>query len=485
MTANKPTIAILDDDHSVRTVLQYAFARLKYNVLSTDQPSQLAQWVGDRNINVVITDILMPDMNGFDLIAQLKAINSELPIIAISALSTLSTALEAEKQKVFEYFPKPFDLNKLIDAVERAVNCPLKLSYDFASMYESNQLPLIGQSKAMQDLYRTIARLMCSDLTVMITGESGTGKELVAKILHDYGLRNNQKFVSMNMAVLSKEWIEKELFGYQSDWNKDLENDYEGCLKQAENGTLFLDEIGEMPLEIQSRLLSFLDETVLTTLHQSKQRIIAASRKNLSKLVKEGKFREDLYYRLNIVPLYLPPLRERKEDIPLLIQYFLKDTPDQITFSEKAMQYLQHYDWPGNVRELKNIITRLSVLYPNQLIHENFVQNILQDSLTVSQDAELYNLLPLSRLIENHLKRYFMENKGQPIDNLYEKIIAEVERPLIQLTLDEMDGNQMKTAMILGINRNTLRKKMKLFNLLEMNKKNKGISCVGKSIIGD
>ena len=483
MVIKKSTILILDDDTSIRTVLSQAFTRLEYNVMATTKIELGLDWVKKNKVDLVITDIMMPDINGFDVIDRIKSFNIDIPIIAISALSTLSTALEVERKNIFEYFPKPFDLNKLIATVQKALKSLKVNFYNFDGIIHEENLPLIGQSTAMQELYRMIARLIQSDLTVLITGESGTGKELVAKVLHNYGNRKNNSFITINLAILQDDDIENELLKYTPfilENKKEIDN-----LEKNYKGTIFLDEIGELSLSAQFHLLKFLEKNFCFSRNNSKTkkyRIIATSKNNLFELVKTGHFREDLFYCLNIAPLYLPPLRERTEDIPLLIQHFLKNDQNIINFSNETMDYFLTYSWPGNIRELKNIITRLLILYPYETIEVDFVKKILNDSSMIDKSFKLDSLKPLSKLIESHLNRYFIENKGQPISNLHEKIIMEVERPLIEMALVEAEGNQIKTASMLGINRNTLRKKMKMFNLLELSKKHKGSTCLEKSI---
>ncbi|MBH9969651.1 MULTISPECIES: sigma-54 dependent transcriptional regulator [unclassified Commensalibacter] len=483
MVIKKSTILILDDDTSIRTVLSQAFTRLEFNVMATTKVELGLDWVKKNKVDLVITDIMMPDINGFDVIDRIKSFNIDIPIIAISALSTLSTALEVKRKNIFEYFPKPFDLNKLIATVQKALKSLKVNFYNFDGIIHEENLPLIGQSTAMQELYRMIARLIQSDLTVLITGESGTGKELVAKVLHNYGNRKNNSFITINLAILQDDDIENELLKYTPfihENKKEIDN-----LEKNYKGTLFLDEIGELSLSAQFHLLKFLEKNFCFSMNNSNTknyRIIATSKNNLFELVKTGHFREDLFYCLNIAPLYLPPLRERTEDIPLLIQHFLKNDQNIINFSNETMDYFLTYSWPGNIRELKNIITRLLILYPYETIEVDFVKKILNDSSMIDKSFKLDRLKPLSKLIESHLNRYFIENKGQPISNLHEKIIMEVERPLIEMALVEAEGNQIKTASMLGINRNTLRKKMKMFNLLELSKKHKGSTCLEKSI---
>ncbi|MEM7652171.1 MAG: sigma 54-interacting transcriptional regulator, partial [Pseudomonadota bacterium] len=314
------TILIADDDRSIRTVLNQALGRLGHEVRATGNASTLWRWVEEGSGDLVITDVVMPDENGLDLIPRIKRIRPNLRVIVMSAQNTLLTAVKATERGAFEYMPKPFDLKELISVVERALTEP---SGDGQAGSDKNgaagsedQLPLIGRSTAMQEIYRILARLMATDLTVMITGESGTGKELVARALHDYGKRRSGPFVAVNMAAIPRDLIESELFGHEKGAFTGALTRATGRFEQASGGTLFLDEIGDMPPEAQTRLLRVLQEGEYTTIGgrtpiRSDVRIVAATHRDLQQLIRQGLFREDLYYRLNVVPIRLPPLRER------------------------------------------------------------------------------------------------------------------------------------------------------------------------------
>src|SRR6184192_1983970 len=323
------TILVADDDRAIRTVLNQALARLGHDVRLTGNAATLWRWVADGDGDLVITDVIMPDENGLDLIPRIKKVRPELRIIVMSAQSTLLTAVKATERGAFEYLPKPFDLRELVSVVERALSEPAPKNGAVSAEVdlEEGNLPLIGRSPAMQDIYRVLARLMGTDLTVMISGESGTGKELVARALHDYGKRRSGPFVAVNMAAIPRELIESELFGHEKGAFTGAQNRSTGRFEQAEGGTLFLDEIGDMPMEAQTRLLRVLQQGEYTTVGgrtpiKSDVRIIAATHRDLPRLIRQGLFREDLFFRLNVVPLRLPPLRERSEDVPDLIRHF-------------------------------------------------------------------------------------------------------------------------------------------------------------------
>ncbi len=323
----KGSILIADDDAAIRTVLNQALARAGYAPRATGNAATLWRWISQGEGDLVITDVLMPDENAFDLIPRVKKLRPDLPIIVMSAQNTFMTAITAAERGAYEYLPKPFDLNELVAVVGRALSeprrKPQRLSAD-----NNDGLPLIGRCPAMQDIYRVLARLTQTDLTVMITGESGTGKELVARALHEYGKRRNGPFVAINMAAIPRELIELELFGHEKGAFTGAQNRHVGRFEQAEGGTLFLDEIGDMPMEAQTRLLRVLQEGEYTTVGgrtpiRTNVRIIAATNRDLQQQIDQGLFREDLFYRLNVVPLRLPPLRERLEDIPDLVRHFL------------------------------------------------------------------------------------------------------------------------------------------------------------------
>lgn len=460
-------ILVADDDRSIRTVLDQALGRAGYEVRSTGNAATLWRWVADGDGDLVITDVVMPDENGLDLLLRIKAIRPELPIVVMSAQSTMLTAVKAAERGAYEYLPKPFDLNALLTVVDRALKKP-KDQILQPSAEAAEDLPLIGRSPPMQAIYRVLARLMGTDLTVMISGESGTGKELVARALHDYGRRRNGPFVAINMAAIPRELIESELFGHEKGAFTGANARYSGRFEQAERGTLFLDEIGDMPIEAQTRLLRVLQQGEYTTVGgrtpiKADVRIIAATNRDLRQQINQGLFREDLFYRLNVVPMRLPALRERPEDISDLVRHFLNQAQAQglpaKTLDGAAMQVLMRYRWPGNVRELENLIRRLAALYPQDTIGEDVIAHELADTAPDLGGGEAPNL---AGAVERHLGRYFAEHGAAlPPPGVYDRIVREVEKPLIVLTLAATRGNQIRAAQVLGVNRNTLRKKMR------------------------
>src|SRR5215207_2250165 len=468
------TILVADDDRAIRMVLNQALARLGHDVRMTGNAATLWRWVADGEGDLVITDVIMPDENGLDLLPRIKRVRPDLRVIVMSAQSTLLTAVKATDRGAFEYLPKPFDLRELVSVVERALSAPSSAPAAASSEDEEaeEQLPLIGRSPAMQEIYRAIARLMGTDLTVMITGESGTGKELVARALHDFGKRRSGPFVAINMAAIPRELIESELFGHEKGAFTGATARGVGRFEQAKGGTLFLDEIGDMPAEAQTRLLRVLQEGEYTAVGgrapiRVDVRIIAATHRDLSQLIRQGMFREDLFYRLNVAPIRLPPLRERSSDIPALVRHFAslaaREGLPLRTLDEPAMERLRRYRWPGNVRELENLVRRLAALYSQEVIGADVVDAELRESpAPAATPAEATAGEGLGAAVERHITDYFAAHRGAlPAAGLYDRVLREIERPLIVATLGATRGNQIKAAHLLGLNRNTLRKKIR------------------------
>ncbi|MSO73198.1 MAG: nitrogen regulation protein NR(I) [Rhodospirillaceae bacterium] len=466
---NAATVLIADDDNSIRTVLTQALGRAGYDVRTTGNAATLWRWVSDGIGDLVITDVIMPDENGLDLLPRIRKLRPDLRVIVMSAQNTLLTAVRAAERGAFEYLPKPFDLGELVAVVNRAL-ATKPSDRAPASDFGSERLPIVGRSPAMQDIYRAVARLMNTDLTVMITGESGTGKELVARALHDFGRRRSGPFVAVNMAAIPRELIESELFGHEKGSFTGALSRVSGRFEQAEGGTLFLDEIGDMPPEAQTRLLRVLQDGRYTSVGgrtpiKANARIVAATHRDLTQLIKVGMFREDLFYRLNVVPLRIPPLRRRLEDIPELVNHFLAQSASEGLPSKAlepaAMERLKNHRWPGNVRELENMMKRMVALYNEPVIGVDVVELEIAGAAS-AQFGEESQSATLSGTIERHLHDYFDGHNGAlPPRGLYDRVLRELERPLITLTLIATRGNQVKAADVLGLNRNTLRKKIR------------------------
>ena len=471
-------ILLADDDAAIRTVLNQALSRAGYDVRSTGHAATLWRWAAQGDGDLIITDVVMPDENAFDLLPRIKKVRPELPIIVMSAQNTFMTAIRASERGAYEYLPKPFDLKELIAIVGRAMSRPRDVATN-GHAAEPEEIPLVGRSPAMQEIYRALARLMPTDLTVMITGESGTGKELVARALHDYGKRRKGPFVPVNMAAIPRDLIESELFGHEKGAFTGALQRSSGRFEQAEGGTLFLDEIGDMPMEAQTRLLRVLQQGEYTTVGgrvpiKTNVRIIAATNKDLRSSIQSGIFREDLFFRLNVVPLRLPPLRERAEDLPDLTRHFMalveKEGLPRKQIDSEAMEKLKRYRWPGNVRELENLIRRLAALYPQETITGPIIEAEL-DTAPRAESSGGGGSAPiegetLSMSVERHLTEYFKRYPNTlPPPGLYHRILREIEGPLIGAALAATRGNQIRAAELLGVNRNTLRKKVRDLNL--------------------
>ncbi|MBB3809424.1 nitrogen regulation protein NR(I) [Pseudochelatococcus contaminans] len=475
----RATILVADDDASIRTVLAQALTRAGYDIRTTGHAGTLWSWVSQGEGDLVVTDVVMPDENAFDLLPRIRQARPDLPVIVMSAQNTFMTAIRASERGAYEYLPKPFDLKELVTIVGRALSRPRGIGVGASN--EVEEIPLIGRSPAMQDIYRAMARLMSTDLTVMISGESGTGKELVARALHDYGKRRGGPFVAVNMAAIPRDLIESELFGHEKGAFTGAHARSPGRFEQAEGGTLFLDEIGDMPMEAQTRLLRVLQQGEYATVGgkasvRTNVRIIAATNKDLRQSIELGHFREDLFFRLNVVPLRLPPLRERSEDVPDLVRHFLARAtreglaPKQI--DAVAMDRLIRYRWPGNVRELENLVRRLTALYAQETITAPVIEAELDLAsapppvVAAARETSSNEALPLSQAVDRYLKQYFASLGGAlPPPGLYHRLLREVEAPLLTAVLTATNGNQIRAAELLGLNRNTLRKKIRDLDL--------------------
>lgn len=474
---SKGNILVADDDAAIRTILSQALFRAGYNVRVTSNATTLWRWVSDGEGDIVISDVVMPDENVFDLLPQIKKSRPELPVIIMSAQNTFMTAITASEKGAYDYLPKPFDLNELLAIVGRAMSEPKERAPKTAEADTPEAMPLVGRSAAMQDIYRILARLMQTDLTAMITGESGTGKELVARALHEYGRRQNGPFVAVNMAAIPRDLIESDLFGHEKGAFTGAQHRSPGRFQQAEGGTLFLDEIGDMPTDAQTRLLRVLQQGEYTTVggrtpQKTDVRIVAASNKDLRQLINQGIFREDLYYRLNVVPIRLPALRERAEDIPDLVRHFFKQVEQEGLNAKRidptGLELMKQYSWPGNVRELENLTRRLSALYPEDeisaaTIREELDSGEADDGRPAQVSADIENL---EGAVELHLNHYFSQfGDDLPPPGLHQRMLRKMEVPLLIAALSATGGNQIKAADLLGLNRNTLRKKIRDYDV--------------------
>ncbi|MDH2133049.1 nitrogen regulation protein NR(I) [Sphingobium yanoikuyae] len=466
------TVLVVDDDPAICVVVGEALRRQGHKVKIAGSIRERTALMESFSPDILITDVMLPDGDGLDGVAEIIERKPDLNVIILSAQNTLNTAIRATEKGAFEYLPKPFDLNELTRAVADALGHQSGGADASEQGLPHDGLPLVGRSPAMQEVYRTIARVLSNDLSILVLGESGTGKELVAEAIHSLGQRRTRPFVAINMAAIPRELIEAELFGYEKGAFTGAQARTAGKFEQAQGGTLFLDEIGDMPMEAQTRLLRVLQSGEVTTVGGSKPvrvdvRIIAATNKDLPRLIEENRFRQDLYYRLNVVPVPLPPLRERREDVILLARHFLdraaQDGLPRKALAEDAAQLLMAYHWPGNVRELQNIMQRLAVLSRENVIAADMLRHALPlDAVPADHAAPAGQL---AQAVREWTKRQLGVGLGQANPQLHDNLLAVIEPILLQETLASVDGNQIRAAGLLGINRNTLRKKLTDYGL--------------------
>jgi two-component system nitrogen regulation response regulator GlnG len=449
-------ILLAEDDNSLRLVLAQALGKEGYDVRATGNVATLSKWVRDGEGDLVLSDVYMGDDCVFDALPAMRMARPNLPVIVMSAQSTVSTALSAAGAGAFDYMPKPFDLDDLMAAVKRALSGgpDAKLRAQASRAEKEERLPLIGRSAPMQDVYRVMARVAGTDLTVLIEGESGTGKERVARAIHDHGRRVNGPFIAMSLAGAASALLERDLFGPQ------------GKFVQAQAGTLFLEDIDELPLESQTRLAGLLHAEEPGD--RPDVRLIVSSQRNLSTLTRQGAFRQDLFYRLNVVVIRMPPLRERLEDVGDLARAFLvrakREGLPEKTIDNAAIERLKAHAFPGNLRELENLLRRAAAMSPASVITAREIARELghAESHATPEEATDSFETAVTRRLEGE---FAAASPGFPAAGLYDRLLAEVERPLITQALQATRGNQIKAAAILGINRNTLRKKIQTLGL--------------------
>jgi len=458
---------VVDDDQSVRWVLEKALAQVGMQTRSFERAEHLLEAIGHDSPDVLITDVRMPGMDGIALLDRLSRSSPELPIIVITAHSDLDNAVAAYQGGAFEYLPKPFDLDEAIELVRKAARKNGKAASG-DSAKDTDQIPsLIGKAPAMQEVFRSIGRLARSSMTVLITGESGTGKELVARALHQHSPRAGKPFVALNTSAIASELLESELFGHERGAFTGAESRRIGRFEQADGGTLFLDEIGDMSPALQTRLLRVLAESEFyrvggQTSIKVDVRVIAATNQDLARAVKEHRFREDLFHRLNVIRINTPPLRQRRQDIPILLEHYLVDAASELgapakSINPEAMEILQSYDWPGNVRQLVNATRRLTVTAPGGVI----------SALDIPEDLGGKNPgKGASKEWTQSLAHWAEQQLGtQDGGPLLDSALPEFERTLIRIALNQSKGHRQDAAKLLGWGRNTLTRKIKSLEL--------------------
>ncbi|MEW5757613.1 MAG: nitrogen regulation protein NR(I) [Pseudomonadota bacterium] len=463
----EPNIWIIDDDRSIRWVLEKALQRAGMRVASFEKAIGIMEMLETEQPDVIISDIRMPGIDGLALLDRISQRYPELPVIIMTAHSDLDSAVSAYKGGAFEYLPKPFDIDEAIELTQRALQHRRQKAAKAPAL--SAETPeIIGEAPSMQEVFRAIGRLSRSKMTVLINGESGTGKELVAHALHRHSPRADQPFIALNTAAIPKDLLESELFGHEKGAFTGAQSQRQGRFEQADSGTLFLDEIGDMPAELQTRLLRVLADGVFYrvgghTPVKVDVRIIAATHQNLELRVKDGLFREDLFHRLNVIRIHLPSLRERRADIPLLAQHFLVKAAKELDVEPKRLEeatraYLSQLDWPGNVRQLENTCRWLTVMSPGQTIHVDDLPPELRAAPQTPEAGEDW---------ESALRRWALHRLHQGQDGLLDDALPRFERIMIETTLSQTGGHRQEAAKRLGWGRNTLTRKIKELGMEE------------------
>ncbi len=473
------SVLIADDDHSLRSVLSAALNKAGYDTVKARNGKEVIDCVQNNEFDVILLDIFLGDADGLELIESIQELNPSAAIIVVTGHGTTQTAIEAAKRQAYSYLTKPVDRSELLDLVDRAASAASitkeETDIGVAQTAQSidGQVRMVGQCPAMQIVYQIIGRAAVSDETVLIMGESGTGKELVADLIHQNSPRSDNPFVVVDCSAIPSSLIESTLFGHVKGAFTDAHTDRKGKFEQADTGTIFLDEVGELPIEVQMKLLRVLQEREIEPVGSNKTRpmnvrIIAATNRQLDTAVAQKSFRDDLYYRLNVIPISLPPLRERKEDIPILIDLFTNQFSQEyqlpkIGISSDTIKRLTEYEWPGNVRELENAIKRALVMCAGQMLLVEHFSQIFDKPVSdgpidhQNTDQQVYALL--QGQVTNYLESD--ADAGQ----LYAEIRSVFEKPLFEIVLKHTEGNRSKASEILGINRNTLHTKLNEYNI--------------------
>jgi two-component system nitrogen regulation response regulator GlnG len=462
--ASKSVVWIVDDDRSIRWVLQKAIEAADISVRVFETADAVINELEGGSPDVLVSDIRMPGIDGLQMLSQVKESHPDLPVIIMTAYSDLDSAVSVYEGGAFEYLPKPFDVDDALELIQRAIDFSKQKtqnsSEEQAILVNSE---IIGEAPAMQEVFRAIGRLARSNITVLINGQSGTGKELVAQALHKHSPRKASPFIALNMAAIPKELMESELFGHEKGAFTGAHTQRKGRFEQANGGSLFLDEIGDMPLELQTRLLRVLSDGEFFRVggHTSVKvdvRIIAATHQNLEDRVERGEFREDLFHRLNVIRIHIPSLRERREDIPALVAYFLNQAAVELNMDNKSVSpevenYLMQLPWPGNVRQLENTCRWLMVMAPGKVVQLDDLPTELSESKSETASSggdwtELFRQWAAGKALS-----------GQ--DGALSDVIPKVEQLLMEVALEKTAGKRQEAAKLLGWGRNTLTRKLK------------------------
>jgi two-component system nitrogen regulation response regulator GlnG len=468
-------VLILDDEKSIRWVLEKTLTRANATPHLAATPTEAREILAQSPIDMAFIDINLQHESGLDFTREILQAYPSLLVTIMTGQNTMFHTVEAMKSGAYEYVSKPFDIQEIEEILQRGQTQMNNLrnarhSPSQLSRKEEGEL-LIGRSRLMRDLYKAIGRVAATNLTVLIQGESGTGKELIARSIHQHSERHEAPFIALNCAAIPSELLESELFGHEKGAFTGANDRKRGKLELVGKGTLFLDEIGDMPLKLQAKLLRVLQERQFERVGgnetlQAQMRVIAATHRQLEKLISEQAFRADLFYRLSVFPIQVPPLREHQEDIPLLVEHFLKRGKQELavgrkSITEDAMEALVQYAWPGNIRELENIVKSLMITTVSAVItRDSLPHNLLRQTPTLDDQGESLEALATRKLA--HIVPEFVLQRRE---NLMDEIMPQVERPLLQILLEETRWNQQRAARILGINRNTLRKKIEVLNI--------------------
>jgi two-component system nitrogen regulation response regulator GlnG len=458
----KEHIWVIDDDRSIRWVLEKAFKQADMEVTAFQSAANVIALLAREQPDAIITDVRMPGMDGLVLLKEIGALYPELPVIIMTAHSDLDSAVSAYQGGAFEYLPKPFDVDEAVELVKRAVQHRRNRQSGELKKAHADTPEIIGEAPSMQEVFRAIGRLSRSKITVLINGESGTGKELVAHALHRHSPRAEQPFIALNTAAIPRDLLESELFGHERGAFTGAQTMRRGRFEQADGGTLFLDEIGDMPAELQTRLLRVLADGEFYrvgghTPIKVDVRIIAATHQNLEQRVREGRFREDLFHRLNVIRIHVPPLRERREDVPLLLRHFLSSAAKELNVDAKVIaddvaKYLSRLEWPGNVRQLENTCRWLTVMSPGKTIHmEDLPPELVAEQLTAGSSEDW----------ESAMRRWADLRLAAGEKGILKDLVPRFERLMIEIALKHTGGRRQDAAILLGWGRNTLTRKIK------------------------